>query len=443
MTGTARAAGGFLPDVRPALRIDLRSRDPTAPVLCLSLMPMPTALRLLNDALPRPLQSPLPPAAHGGAPTAMTAEQRARFGGAAISGPLLLLSVEGAGVHTVHIQSSSQRTAGQSSAFDGGTGGNSAGAPTRPVYHTVHGDSASSAAATAAAGSSLRGSLASFLAPSSRPGSGSGRVDAAVQSAPQRGGASPSHAPPARRWISSAHEPAPAAIVAINEAAALPASAVVAGASAAPVPVVLVPDLSSSSSHPPLPPQPSPPVNGRDVTGDSGGGLLGSVAGWMRHHHHHAPSIDRLPRQLPTDMPLAQSNLLPSVAQTGRADADAAPLAAVELWPADSVEFSLPFTLPPLCLAAHPLSPLYARAGPEGTLALCTVTLEPMLRQPPPASAFGGSGVLTSSSELQRAPQPPLRWHQYVHRLHSVLGYAPLPGSHREQWRRRRRWRRR
>lgn len=113
----------------------------------------------------------------------------------------------------------------------------------------------------------------------------------------------------------------------------------------------------------------------------------------------------------------------------------ASSLLQLHLWPSDRFDFSLPFTLCPDSLAAHPLRPAYVRAGPEGVLAIVSVALEPLRLpgSPRPAAktaartAAGGGAGEASPPAAAADPQLPL---QVVHRLERLLTYAALPDKY-------------
>lgn len=92
-------------------------------------------------------------------------------------------------------------------------------------------------------------------------------------------------------------------------------------------------------------------------------------------------------------------------------DTPSAPL-LVDIWSTDLHEYALPFTRPPTAVAPHPLAPLYARGGPEGLVAVCSLTLEPMLLQE--------TACRPADAEQH------VSWHRYVHRIHTIYSYDSL-----------------
>ena len=128
------------------------------------------------------------------------------------------------------------------------------------------------------------------------------------------------------------------------------------------------------------------------------GGKGGRGVHMLHSQHAHASS--------------SASSTPPATAATTTASLSSAPEMVVA---EDRYEYALPFTLAPSTLSSHPTSPLYARGGPGGTLAVCSCTLEPLVA--PRATdrlAGGGGGGGT---------------HQFVHRLQNVFSYSPLPGA--------------
>jgi len=121
-------------------------------------------------------------------------------------------------------------------------------------------------------------------------------------------------------------------------------------------------------------------------------------------------------------------------------DSDGSASAAVrsDVWPTDTFEFTLPFTLPAACVAHHPSAPLYVRGGPDGMLAVCSLTLEPMAAAATTGGALGmrrggGSMGIGPSGVTTRATGPAadstVAWHHYVHRLNAIYGYEALTQS--------------
>ena len=100
-----------------------------------------------------------------------------------------------------------------------------------------------------------------------------------------------------------------------------------------------------------------------------------------------------------------------SASLSSSSNATSISISVVVVLSTDRHEYALPFTLAPSALCHHPTQPLYARAGPEGMVAVMSLSLEPVVT----------SAVAQSS---------PAAVYQYVHRLVTVLSYAPLPGLH-------------
>jgi len=93
-------------------------------------------------------------------------------------------------------------------------------------------------------------------------------------------------------------------------------------------------------------------------------------------------------------------------------------------------EYALPFTQAPSTLAIHPLAPLYARGGPGGLVAVCSLTLEPMPLKdiplaeqdtPPPSGATANDEGIG----YRMARGTPITWHRYVHRVSKIYSYEP------------------
>lgn len=80
----------------------------------------------------------------------------------------------------------------------------------------------------------------------------------------------------------------------------------------------------------------------------------------------------------------------------------------------DSHLYTQPFTQAASTMALHPAAPMYIRGGPGGTVAAMTLTCEPMQVQQPQQLSGAGAGE---------------RPHQYVHRLHSIYAYEPIPSA--------------